>query len=282
MAANYTTDEWEALIHKTATTLVVSENEYECPPIGTRDFGKTIDHTLLKVEATSVQIDGICEEAKEGEFASVCVRVNYVKQCVANLKETDVKVACVIGFHEGTYDLAYKLNETKEAISSGAHELDIVLNVPDLLAKNYPTIFTELNTLRAAAPAPTILKLILETSQLNRDQIIAGAVLAHLAGFDFIKTSTGFNGQGATEENVRLMKACCESTVLPDRRRMKVKASGGVRSLGDAVRMLKAGAERLGTSAGVAITREGKAAAAAGSGEAVSFKTEGVASGEEY
>ena len=135
-----------------------------------------------------------------------------------------------------------------------------MINYPELKASNYLSIYKELATLRLQAPHPVLLKLILETSQLNRYQIIAGCVMAAAANFDFVKTSTGFNGPGATEENVRLMAACCEKLAAGNKggKKMLVKASGGIRTLADAVTMLEAGASRLGTSGGVWIAKEAK------------------------
>lgn len=184
---------------------------------------------------------------------------------MSRLKGSDVKVASVIGFHEGTYNLAHKVQETKLSLQAGAAELDVVINWPELKKKAYASIYNELATLRSQAPPPILLKLILETSKLDRNQIIAGCVLAAAASFDFVKTSTGFDGPGATVENVRLMRACCEKLAQPSlyhpvgmARKMKVKASGGIRTLDDALKMLEAGASRLGTSGGVTIARQAK------------------------
>ena len=148
--------------------------------------------------------------------------------------------------------------EVKQSLQGGANELDVVINYPQLKAGQYASIYKELATIRLQAPHPTTLKLILETSQLMDEQIIAGCTLAAAAQFDFVKTSTGFNGPGATEEHVRLMTACCAKLVDGNGSRMRVKASGGIRTLSDAVKMLEAGASRLGTSAGVWIAKEAK------------------------
>lgn len=139
----------------------------------------------------------------------------------------------------------------------------MVINVPDLQAQSYTKIFTELCSIRQSAPPPTLIKLILETSLLTPSQIIAASVLAGAANLDFIKTSTGFLGpnSGAKLEDVQLMKRCCEKLVQGERREMKVKASGGIRTLKDAIAMLEAGAERLGTSGGVWIAKEAEEAA---------------------
>lgn len=273
MTTRYTPDEWERIISSTASAVLaqnVTSPKYPvAAPIST-SIPRTVDHTLLKLDSTSSQIDALCAEARVHNFATVCVRVNYVSRCVNNLKGSGVGVACVIGFHEGTYDLYAKLAETKEALEAGASELDVVINVPDLQAKEYEKIYTELSTLRQAAAHPVLLKLILETSRLSDGDIVAAAVLASAANFDYIKTSTGFLGpnSGATVPHVQLMKRCCEQLLQTPaaggQRAMKVKASGGVRTLEDATKMLEAGAERLGTSGGVWIAKEASEAVEAG------------------
>lgn len=136
-----------------------------------------------------------------------------------------------------------------------------MINWLELKAGEYASIYKELAALRSQAPPPVLLKLILETSQLNYSEIVAGCVLAAAAFFDFVKTSTGFNGPGATVEHVRLMAACCES-LASSGKKMQVKASGGIRTLDDAIKMLEAGASRLGTSAGIWIAKEAKDAVA--------------------
>jgi len=158
--------------------------------------------------------------------------------------------------------------EAKQALRAGASELDIVLNYEELQTHQYASIYTELATLRLQAPHPTLLKLILETSQLTPSQTIAACAMAAAANFDYVKTSTGFRGHGAREIDVRLMAACCErlGAGVPVERRMRVKASGGIRTIEDAVRMLEAGASRLGTSGGVWIVKEGRETAEQGRG----------------
>ena len=169
-------------------------------------------------------------------------------------------IASVIGVHQGTQDTYYKLQETRMALTAGAHELDVVVNWPLLKQQEYSEIYHELALIRSMAPQPTILKLIFETSQLGSRDIVAACTIASAANFDFVKTSTGFLGHGAKVEHVRLMRAACDH--LADKRtdghRMKVKASGGVRTVEDATTMLKAGASRLGTSGGVWIVKESK------------------------
>lgn len=151
------------------------------------------------------------------------------------------------------------LSDIHVSVEAGAHELDIVINFPLLKSRQYSTIYNELAALRTAAPHPILLKLIFETSQLSSHDIVAASVLAGYASYDFVKTSTGFCGHGAKVEHVRLMKAVCE--VLERRgvvASMRVKASGGIRTLSDARAMIEAGASRLGTSGGVWIVKEGK------------------------
>lgn len=203
---------------------------------------------------------------------TVCVRQNYVAQAIHDLRQgqsNTTKVACVIGFHEGTQSTSSKVTESKSAIASGALELDLVLNRDHLFAKSYTNIYEELISIREVAPDPVLLKLIFETSRLNEGQIIAACVLAAYASFDFVKTSTGFEGRGASIEDVGLMSAMCKYMYLQAgpasaqgegdrgrRKKMEVKASGGIRSYADAVKMIDAGATRLGTSGGVKIMEE--------------------------
>lgn len=158
-----------------------------------------------------------------------------------------------MGFHEGTYPTAEKVAEATKAVAEGATELDMVLNWPLLKQGKYTAVYDDILAVRHAAPAPkTKLKVILETSQLTRDEIIAGSAISDMAGANYVKTSTGFNGAGASIENVRLMREVVDLLANG----CKVKASGGVRAAEDAVEMLKAGADRIGASAGVKIVRE--------------------------
>ncbi|RMY60542.1 hypothetical protein D0863_11564 [Hortaea werneckii] len=251
-----------AFLSEVEKGLKVSEEPCPCPDVGSPALAKTIDHTLLKLDVRPIQFDELCSEARVDGFAgqTVCVRPPFVRKCVSDLKGSGVKVASVIGFHEGTYDLYHKIEETKQSLEAGAEELDVVINYEDLKAQDYSKVYKELATLRMQAPHPVMLKLILETSQLDRSQIIAGCALAAAAHYDFVKTSTGFKGHGATIDHVRLMKACCDnvSVVNGTGRTMRVKASGGIRTIEDAVKMLEAGASRLGTSGGVWIVKEGR------------------------
>jgi len=145
-------------------------------------------------------------------------------------------------------------------LHDGAEELDIVLNTPELKSRDYAAVYNELATLRLQAPHPIILKLILETSQLDRSQTVAACTMAAAANFDLVKNSTGVTDEGATEEDVRLMAACCEQLALgnKDGRKIQVLASGGIKTIEDAAAMLEAGASRLGSSGGVWIVKEGE------------------------
>ncbi|KAL8916473.1 MAG: hypothetical protein Q9208_008505 [Pyrenodesmia sp. 3 TL-2023] len=252
MATQYTQSEWQSIIDSAERGLPSSYPEYKAPAPGTPDFAKCIDHTLLKLDATKEQIDQLCEEALKYGFKSVCVRLNWVERAVKNLQGSDVVVACVVGFHEGTYSVSEKVKEASMAVSAGAMELDMVINYSLLKQQQYPQVFTDIVAVRDAAPHPVILKVILETSKLSKHDIIAGCKVAEAASADFVKTSTGFGGQGATEENVRLMKWMIEPI-------LKVKASGGVKTVNDCVAMMEAGAERIGISNGVCIMKEAQA-----------------------
>nr|POE89988.1 deoxyribose-phosphate aldolase [Quercus suber] len=260
VASGYTNKRWAALIGNVEENLRDSQVAQVIPQVDGPAFAKTIDHTLLKLDAQAAQIDDLCAEAKRDKFATVCVRPNFVQKSVENLRGTDVQVASVIGFHEGTYTLDHKLQESQQSLQSGATELDIVLNRTVLQSREYATVFNELATLRHHAPKPTLLKLILETAHLSNAEIVAACTLAAAADFDFVKTSTGFDGRGATEEVVRLMFACCETLTVQtaSRPKMRVKASGGIRTLANAVAMLHAGASRLGASSGVQIVQQGR------------------------
>ncbi|KAL4924898.1 2-deoxyribose-5-phosphate aldolase [Aspergillus undulatus] len=251
MSAPQTNADWEALISKIKASLpsTISEEQSSTPS----KINRTIDHTQLALAATEDQITELCSQASKYQFATVCVRLKHVAQAVQQLRSSpDVGVACVVGFHEGMYETSEKEDEARKAVEAGAIELDMVLKYPLLKEKQYVQVYEDILGVRNAAPSPTGLKVILETSQLSRDEIIAGSVLSCVAGVDFIKTSTGFNGAGATVENVALMHEVAKAVG----KETKVKASGGVRSAADCVKMLRAGAERIGASSGVKIVQE--------------------------
>jgi deoxyribose-phosphate aldolase len=208
-----------------------------------------IDHTLLKPDATRAELVKLCEEARQHGFASVCVNTTWVPLCVELLKGSKVMTICVVGFPLGAATTHAKCAETREAIANGAAEIDMVVNIGRLKSGELDAVFDDIHAVVLAAAGRPV-KVILETHLLSRDQKIAACTLSKAAGAAFVKTSTGFSGGGATEDDIRLMRA----VVGPD---MGVKASGGVRSAEDAARMLAAGATRLGASASVAIVTGG-------------------------
>lgn len=210
-------------------------------------IGSYIDHTLLKPTASQLQIKQLCEEAKEYEFASVCVNSVHVPAVAKHLAGSGVKVCTVIGFPLGAASTFSKVAETRDAVANGAHEIDMVINVGALLERDYYQVYSDLKAVRDAVPNG-VLKVILETGYLTKEQIVRGCILAKMAGADFVKTSTGFGPGGATEEDIALMR----EVVGPD---FGVKASGGVRDYAAALAMIKAGANRIGASAGIAIVK---------------------------
>ena len=227
---------------------------YEVPDLNSGEFAQAIDHTILKLDANEAQVDLLCEEAKKYSFGAVCVRLNWVDRAVQHLRNTSIRVACVVGFHEGTHETQEKESEAAEAVQIGALELDMVINYPLLKSGNFTEVYEDIVAVRRAAPSEVRLKVILETSQLTDSEIIAGCVVADIAGADYVKTSTGFCGEGASVRNVRLMRNVVGH-------RLGVKASGGIRSTNDCIAMMEAGASRIGTSNGVAIVegaRSGK------------------------
>ncbi|HZW84011.1 MAG TPA: deoxyribose-phosphate aldolase [Candidatus Deferrimicrobium sp.] len=215
----------------------------------------TIDHTLLKPQAMEADIVELCREAKEYKFASVCVNPTHVNLASKLLTGTTVKVCTVIGFPLGANTTEVKAFEAKDAMAKGASELDMVINIGALKHKNYDLVLHDIQAVVAIAKTQPgiIVKVIIETALLTQEEKIKACQLAVEAGADFVKTSTGFSGGGATKEDIALMR----QTVGPQ---IGVKASGGVRNLQDAQAMLEAGATRIGASAGIAIVKglEGK------------------------
>ncbi|TFE01105.1 deoxyribose-phosphate aldolase [Jeotgalibacillus salarius] len=209
-------------------------------------IAKMIDHTLLKPDATKEQITQLCEEAAEHGFMSVCVNPYWVKLSSELLNTTDVKVCTVIGFPLGASAAETKAFETKQAIADGATEVDMVINIGALKSGDFDTVKQDIQAVTAAAKGKALTKVIIETSLITDDEKVKACELAVEAGSDFVKTSTGFSGGGATPEDIALMR----KTVGPD---LGVKASGGVRSAEDAQAMIDAGATRLGASAGIKI-----------------------------
>jgi len=208
-------------------------------------IAKTIDHTLLAPDATLEKIQKLCDEANTYGFASVCVNSGYVAAAKEALGDSDVAVCSVVGFPLGAMDTEAKAFEARRAIANGADEIDMVINLGWLKSGQLEQVKADIEALREATSG-RILKVILETSMLTREEIVAVCEISRDAGADFVKTSTGFGGGGATVEDVRLMKETVGDGV-------QVKASGGVRDYATAVAMLDAGASRIGASAGIAI-----------------------------
>ncbi|MDY4760995.1 deoxyribose-phosphate aldolase [Streptococcus thoraltensis] len=208
---------------------------------------RLIDHTLLKPESTQEQVDKLIAEAKEYEFASVCVNPTWVKYASEKLKSTPVKVCTVIGFPLGANTSDTKAFETKNAIENGADEIDMVINIGAAKDGNFDLVESDIAAV-VQASGDKLVKVIIETCLLSDDEKVKACKAAVSAGADFVKTSTGFSTGGANVHDVALMR----STVGPD---IGVKASGGTRSLEDVKQFVEAGATRIGTSSGVAIVQ---------------------------
>lgn len=208
-----------------------------------------IDHTLLKPEAQLAQIEKLCAEAKEHSFFSVCVNTSYVKTCAELLKDSPVKVCCVVGFPLGAMDTESKAAETATAIRNGAQEIDMVIQIGALKDRRLDYVRDDIKAVVQAAQGHTV-KVIIETSLLNNDDKVLACKAALEAGAHFVKTSTGFGGGGATVDDVKLMKSVVGS-------QMEVKASGGIKAAQQANAMIEAGATRLGTSSGITIIQGG-------------------------
>ncbi len=206
---------------------------------------KLFDHTILKADACEAAVLKICEEAKEYGFMSVCVNTYYTAFVAEQLKGTDVKVCTVIGFPLGQMSTKAKALETQCAVEDGAQEIDMVLNVAALKDGKYDVVLEDIQAVKAAC-GNALLKVILETCLLTKEEIVKACELSKAAGADFVKTSTGFSTGGATAEDIALMR----KTVGPD---IGVKASGGVRDSAGAIAMVEAGANRIGASATIAI-----------------------------
>lgn len=211
------------------------------------EYNKLIDHTLLKADASEDQIRKLCEEAKKYHFASCCVNGDYVSLVHELLEGSGVKTCTVVGFPLGSMSTSAKVDEAKEAIFDGADEIDMVINVSWLKDKKYDQISFELERMRRTC-GQKVLKVILETCLLTKDEIIKACELCKAASVDFVKTSTGFSKGGATVEDVALMKKVCGD--YPH-----VKASGGISSKEFMEELVKAGASRIGTSHGIELVK---------------------------
>ena len=210
-------------------------------------LNKYIDHTILKATASNADVQKLCAEAIEHKFYSVCVNGCYVADAKHPLQGTDVKVAAVVGFPLGAMTTAAKVFEAKEAVENGASEIDMVINVAKLKDGEFEYVENEIRQIKEAI-GDNVLKVIIETCYLTDEEKVKACELSLAAKADFVKTSTGFGTDGATYEDVKLMKS-----VVGDN--AKVKASGGVRDKETAQKYINLGAERLGTSSGIDIVK---------------------------
>ncbi|MEK6371413.1 MAG: deoxyribose-phosphate aldolase [Acidobacteriota bacterium] len=214
---------------------------------------KLIDHTVLKPEATEADIEKLCKEAAEYKFYSVCVNPSWVAKARQLLRGTSVKVCAVAGFPLGAQSPQIKALEARRALREGASEIDMVINIGALKSKDDVLVARDIRgVVEECDEAHAASKVILETALLTDEEKVRGCLLSMKAGADFVKTSTGFSKSGATVEDVALMAR----TVAP--RKLGVKASGGVRSYADVVKMVQAGATRVGSSNSVNIVEEAK------------------------
>lgn len=213
------------------------------------NYVKMIDHTLLKQDAAADQIKKLCREAVSCGFCSVCVNSSFVSLCAGLLKDTDVKVCTVIGFPLGAMSTGAKAAEAALAVKDGAQELDMVIHTGMAKSGNWDYVKKDIKAVVQAVEGRALVKVILETCLLTDEEKEKACLAAKEAGADFVKTSTGFSTGGATVDDIRLMRR----TVGPE---MGVKASGGIRCLADVQAMVEAGADRIGTSAGIRIAEE--------------------------
>lgn len=211
------------------------------------DLNKHFDHTILRPDASREQVEKVCHEALKYGFASVCVNQFRTKMVSELLKGSDVKVCTVVGFPLGAVATELKMAEAKVAIADGAQEIDMVINVGALKDKDYDYVLSDIKSVKEVCK-DLVLKVIIETCLLDEEEKRKACRLSAEAGADFVKTSTGFSKAGAKAEDVALMKEAVGG-------RAKVKASGGIHSYDDAVKMINAGAERLGTSATIEILK---------------------------
>lgn len=218
-----------------------------------KDITQYIDHTVLKADAVTADIDKICQEAVEYNFKTVCIQPYWVPYAVEQLAGSDVGITTVIGFPLGANTSEIKALEAKQALKDGATEVDMVINIGALKSEDYDTVFNDIKAVVDAVAGEAVVKVIIETALLTKSEKVRASELAKKAQADFVKTSTGFSTGGATIEDIKLMRA----TVGPD---MGVKASGGVRDYADAIAMIEAGATRIGASSGIAIVEGSKEA----------------------
>ncbi|ONN27820.1 deoxyribose-phosphate aldolase [Thermosipho affectus] len=220
--------------------------KFELKDIKVEEVNKYIEHTNLKATTTEEEIKKLCDEAKEYNFRGVCVNPSFVPLVSAQLKGTDVKVVTVVGFPLGATSIKSKAYEAKIAAEEGADEIDMVLHIGYLKSRNYEYVYQDIKAVVEASKKPV--KVIIETCYLTDEEKIVACVISKEAGASFVKTSTGFGTAGAKAEDVNLMRWVVGN--------LGVKASGGVKTFEDAIKMIKAGANSIGTSSGVSIVRK--------------------------
>ncbi len=233
--ANEETSDTKNISSKTENTGMTSQ-----------ELARYIDHTLLKPDAVDSQFDQLCEEAIKYDFYSVCVNSSWVSYVAKKVRGSQVKVCSVVGFPLGETDSRSKAFETRNAIDNGAHEIDMVISVSALKSGNIKYVEDDIRAVQRACRSNTVLKVILETSLLEEQEKVIACEICKKLDVDFVKTSTGFGGGGASVEDIQLMRR----VVGPD---MGVKASGGIRDFKSALALIRAGATRIGAGAGVAI-----------------------------
>lgn len=216
-----------------------------------KNISKYIDHTLLKADAKNDEVIKLCTEAKENGFFSVCINPSFIELAKKELEGSDVKICTVIGFPLGASTTETKEFETKDAINKGAHEVDMVINISKLKAKDYEYTLKDIKAIVDAAKDKALVKVIIESCLLTDEEKVKACEIAKEAGADFVKTSTGFSTGGATKEDIALMRKTVGEEI-------GVKASGGVRTYEDAFLMIENGATRIGASSSVAIVTGSK------------------------
>ena len=212
------------------------------------ELNKYIDHTLLKPTATERDIIDLCNEAKKFKFHAVCINSSYIPLAKQLLKDSSVKICTVVGFPLGATSTESKVFEAKQAIEAGASEIDMVINIGFLKSKNYVEVFKDISDVKLAI-GKTPLKVILEISELSKNDIVKACEICLDAKVEFVKTSTGFSKSGATLTAVKIMKKTIKG-------KAKIKASGGIRDLDTTQKYLEVGVSRIGTSRGVDIVNE--------------------------
>ncbi|WP_343347558.1 deoxyribose-phosphate aldolase [Terrisporobacter petrolearius] len=211
-----------------------------------QNIANMIDHTVLKAFSSKEDVIKVCKEAKEHGFFSVCINPTHIELAKQELEGSKVKVCTVIGFPLGANTSEVKAFETKDSISKGAHEVDMVINIGALKDKNYDLVYKDIKAVVDAANKEALVKVIIETCYLTDEEKKIACELSVKAGADYVKTSTGFGTGGSTPEDIKLMR----DVVGPN---VGVKASGGVRTTEDAIKVIDAGASRIGASASISI-----------------------------